>query len=74
MSVIVQSDQVTNAIVKGSPEKIRDLCTTESMPEDFDTILDSLTFDGFRVIAFGSKEIEESEANNRGFIESNLTF
>jgi magnesium-transporting ATPase (P-type) len=61
-------------LLRDRQKKIRDLCTGESMPDDFDIILDSLTFDGFRVIAFGSKEIDESEANNRGFIESNLTF
>ena len=72
MSVIVNTDGQTYAIVKGSPEKVRDLCKMESLPSDFDTILNSLTFDGFRVIAFGYKKIDPSTMNDRDHIESDL--
>ena len=41
MSVAVKDTQTSEfrAHIKGSPEKIKQLCTPESIPQDFDLIL-----------------------------------
>ena len=38
------------AFVKGSPEKIKDLCIAQ-LPSDYDTVLEEYTREGYRVIA-----------------------
>jgi cation-transporting ATPase 13A3/4/5 len=45
MSVIVRNflDQSFRTFVKGSPERIRELCTSESLPKNFDEILEIYT-------------------------------
>jgi cation-transporting ATPase 13A3/4/5 len=45
------------AFVKGSPEKIADLCIKESLPLDFERVLADYTQRGFRVIALAFKEM-----------------
>lgn len=57
MSVIVK-DFLTGsykAFVKGSPEKIRELCTKDSLPSNFDEVLQIYTENGYRVLAVASK-------------------
>lgn len=68
MSVIVREDTPTNAygrfsskyigFVKGSPEKIYELCKKETIPSDFNQILFQYTKQGFRVIGLARKEIK----------------
>ena len=41
-------------IVKGSPEKIKSFCRKETIPENFDRVLESYTFKGCRVLATAS--------------------
>ena len=45
------------AHVKGSPEKLRELCKKSSIPSSFHKILENYSKMGFRVLACGSKEI-----------------
>lgn len=40
MSVVVSRDGKIRAHVKGSPEKLRELCTKSSIPNSFHKILD----------------------------------
>lgn len=57
MSVIAKNmfDGTFKSYVKGSPERIRELCTPESLPENFDEILQIYTECGYRVLALASK-------------------
>jgi cation-transporting ATPase 13A3/4/5 len=60
MSVIVKSfmDQSFKAFVKGSPERVRELCRPESLPKNFDEILQIYTECGFRVLALASRPLK----------------
>lgn len=55
MSVIVSVNDKIRAHVKGSPEKLRELCTPSSIPSSYHTILEFYSKLGFRVLACGSK-------------------
>ena len=60
MSVLVK-DFLTlryKAFVKGSPERLKDLCLPSSLPADFDDVLHSYTRNGFRVLAFAFKHFD----------------
>ena len=48
------------AFVKGSPEKIRELCRPETLPGNFDEILQIYTEYGYRVLALASRPLEIS--------------
>jgi magnesium-transporting ATPase (P-type) len=76
MSVIVKKDNDYFSYVKGSPEKILDLCKDESIPFDKAKVLDEYTRQGFRVIAAAYKPlpVEISPDTDRDFIESELNF
>lgn len=43
--------------MKGSPEKIRALCLEDSFPDDFESVLNEYTCQGFRVLAFAHKKL-----------------
>lgn len=58
MSVIVCVNGKLRAHVKGSPEKLRELCTKESIPSSFHKILEFYSKLGFRVLACGSKPLQ----------------
>ncbi|CAD8214246.1 unnamed protein product [Paramecium octaurelia] len=72
MSVIVSRNDKLRVHVKGSPEKLRELCNPASVPRSFHKILEHYSKMGFRVLACGSKVID-SECN-RDKAECNLTF
>lgn len=80
MSVIMRhlQEEKTYAIVKGSPEMMQKLCLPETMPADFSKVLYEYAHKGFRVIAFGYKELNQPWKNlqkaSREEIESDLTF
>jgi predicted P-type ATPase len=70
---------VALAFVKGAPERVVALCTPESLPADFEHILDGLTNDGLRVLAIagGTVKAESWQAArllNRDQVETNMTF
>ena len=67
------------AFVKGSPEKMEELCTRESMPADFHSVLEHYTREGYRVVALASKVLtnmtyRKAQSVDRAEIESNLHF
>ena len=84
MSVVARKSNGYYSFVKGSPEKIIDLCQPETIPEDYATILDSYTRKGYRVIAAGMKSLHKDIKDDdcfqkindlsREYLESNLHF
>ncbi|XP_026328514.1 probable cation-transporting ATPase 13A3 isoform X2 [Hyposmocoma kahamanoa] len=44
--------------VKGAPEKVASMCSPESLPENFNTILNEYTSNGFRVIGLAHKKLD----------------
>jgi len=62
-------------IVKGSPEKIKSFCQNNSIPEDFDHVLQSYTSKGCRVLATASLLLNPSQINlKRNELERDLHF
>jgi cation-transporting P-type ATPase 13A2 len=61
MSVICKNDfdNKYRAFVKGSPEKIYELCKSTSIPTNYQQALELYTKEGFRVIALASKPLTE---------------
>lgn len=59
MSVFAKNylDDSYKLYVKGSPEKIMELSKKESIPDNFDAILNDYTQKGYRVIALAYKDI-----------------
>jgi len=45
--------------VKGSPEKISELCQQSTLPENFNLVLEQYTKEGNRVIALATKQLPE---------------
>lgn len=76
MSVIVKKNNDYFSFVKGSPEKIMDLCKQESIPFDKAKVLDKYTRQGFWVIAAAYKPLpaDTSPNTDRDLIESDLNF
>ena len=80
MSVITKNsnDKYFKVFVKGSPEKIKELCKPESIPDNFGDILNSYTLKGARVLALGGKMLKmdylQSQKITREKVESNLIF
>ena len=67
------------AFVKGSPEKIWELCRPETLPSDYDEVLARYTMQGYRVIALSVKELvnfsyRQVQSAQRDDIECDLTF
>lgn len=46
------------SFVKGSPEMIKTLSRPETIPDDFDKVLNEYTVQGLRMIAFGYRKLE----------------
>eukprot|EP00002_Diphylleia_rotans_P032381 TRINITY_DN6796_c0_g1_i7.p1 TRINITY_DN6796_c0_g1~~TRINITY_DN6796_c0_g1_i7.p1 ORF type:complete len:1160 (+),score=178.83 TRINITY_DN6796_c0_g1_i7:67-3546(+) len=59
MSVLVKprNEKGVVALIKGAPEKIRDLCLPGSVPQDFQERLEEYTRHGYRVIACARKSL-----------------
>jgi P-type E1-E2 ATPase len=49
------------AYVKGSPERISALCEKNTLPNDFDEVLEQYTSQGLRVIALSYREIPNAK-------------
>lgn len=81
MSVIVKNkfDQTFRAYVKGSPEKIADLCDRSTLPANFDSVLETYTQEGYRVIALAVRFLNQMnylniQSTKRDKIETDLKF
>ena len=63
MSVVVKDyqDNSFKLHLKGSPEKVQELCKPETIPQEFQEILDNYTVKGYRVIALATKTIDASK-------------
>ena len=48
-------DNTFRSFIKGSPEKLLELCIAETIPKNFNQILDENTKKGYRVIGLGAK-------------------
>jgi cation-transporting ATPase 13A3/4/5 len=59
MSVVIQHSKSHEylSLVKGSPEKLRRISKAETVPNDFDNILNGYTMQGLRVLGMGYKSI-----------------
>jgi cation-transporting ATPase 13A2 len=64
--------------VKGSPERIRELCNPNSLPENFDEILQIYTECGYRVLALATKALNlnfvRAQKISREEVESDIWF
>jgi cation-transporting ATPase 13A3/4/5 len=65
--------------VKGSPEKIQELCDPKTMPGNYDEVLEQYTKEGFRVIGLATKALpnlnyRKAMSIQRNEIEKDLTF
>ena len=64
--------------VKGSPERIRELCNASTLPENFDEILQIYTECGYRVLALATKALNlnflKAQKITREEVESDISF
>ena len=80
MSTIVKNIPETNFLCfcKGSPEKISELCNKNTLPENFNEVLNKYTSKGFRVLALSCKVMkmtyDQAMKISRSNIEKNLIF
>lgn len=81
MSVIVKNQLTSQyrAYVKGSPERIAELCIDSSLPMNYEEILDDYTNRGYRVIALATKDLNnyrflQIQRAKRDSIENGLHF
>ncbi|XP_045857946.1 polyamine-transporting ATPase 13A3 isoform X1 [Meles meles] len=82
MSVVarVLGDKKMDAYMKGAPEVIASLCKPETVPIDFEKVLEDYTKQGFRVIALAHRKLESKltwhkvQNISRDVIENNMDF
>ncbi|KAI5749947.1 hypothetical protein M8J76_011676 [Diaphorina citri] len=82
MSVITRTlgENHFNVFCKGSPEMMHSLCLPESVPSDFNSILQAYTQEGYRVLAVGFRPLPvkmnyvKIQRLSREEVESSLTF
>ena len=80
MSVITKNvnENFYKVFCKGSPEKLRDLCLPETIPETFNDTLNKYAIKGFRVLAMAFKTIKmsyiQSQQITREKAESKMIF
>jgi cation-transporting ATPase 13A2 len=82
MSVVVRSLATPKTMIlycKGAPEKIRSLSVPSSIPPLFDSVLDSFTLKGYRVLALGYRLLphlkwHQVQRVERGVVEGDLVF
>ncbi|KAJ6096783.1 cation-transporting ATPase [Penicillium sp. IBT 16267x] len=80
-SVLVRQfgDNGVSFFVKGAPESIKDICVPETLPSDYDELLNHYTHKGYRVIACATKYERKlswmkAQKLSRTEAESNLEF
>lgn len=78
MSVIARDVEQSRMLVftKGAPEKVLRLCSQGSLPDNVNSVVSRLSKNGYRILAFGCKDITEgfSLTGSRDSYESNLIF
>ncbi|XP_057620031.1 polyamine-transporting ATPase 13A3 isoform X2 [Chionomys nivalis] len=82
MSVVARilGDKKMDAYMKGAPEVIASLCKPETVPIDFEKVLEDYTKQGFRVIALAHRKLESKltwhkvQHISRDAIENNMDF
>jgi len=80
MSVVIKNknENLSKIYMKGSPEKIRDLCREDTVPKNFDNMLSYYTNKGFRIIGLSMKMMKmdyiQSQKLKRENAESNMIF
>ena len=80
MSVIVKNvnENYYKVFCKGSPEKLKELCLPETIPANFNDILNKYAIKGFRILSMGFKTIKmsyvQSQQITREKAESKLIF
>uniref|UniRef100_A0A5F8HHD5 Polyamine-transporting ATPase 13A3 n=1 Tax=Monodelphis domestica TaxID=13616 RepID=A0A5F8HHD5_MONDO len=78
MSVVARilGDKKMDAYMKGAPEVIAGLCKPETVPRDFEKVLEDYTRQGFRVIALAHRKLESKLTWHKiqNAIKSNLNF
>lgn len=71
-------DSSFRSYVKGSPEKILELCRPETLPSNFDEVLQIYTECGYRVLALATKPLNinflKAQKIARDDVENNLEF
>ncbi|NXL77436.1 AT133 ATPase, partial [Leptocoma aspasia] len=76
----VLGEKRMDAYMKGAPEVIASLCKQETVPVDFEHVLEEYTKQGFRVIALAHRKLESKltwhkvQTISRDAIESNMDF
>ncbi|XP_048833620.1 polyamine-transporting ATPase 13A3 isoform X1 [Brienomyrus brachyistius] len=69
-----------DAYLKGAPEMVTSLCRKETVPDDFSTVLEDYTKQGFRVIALAHRQLASKltwhkvQNISRDHIEKNMDF
>lgn len=81
MSVVIKNKQSSEyfSYVKGSPEIIKHLSDQASIPEDYQSVMNEYTMQGYRLIAFAIKKLEkvsflDIQKMQREQVETGLTF
>lgn len=80
MSVIVKNfmDSSFRSYVKGSPERISELCKPSSLPSNYEEVLKIYTECGYRVLALATKSLDinfiKAQKITRDEVEDNLEF
>lgn len=59
MSAIIENNNEKYVVCKGAPEVMIDICTVDSIPQDFHDLLYYYTNNGYRVIACATKKVTD---------------
>ena len=80
LSVLVKNlnNNYFKIFCKGSPEKIKEICDSKTIPKDFNEVYKYYSSQGYRIIAMAHKNIKLKIRNilqiKREYIENNLIF
>ena len=78
MTAIVQpsTSESLVAYCKGAPENVKQACSPESIPKDFDKVLSDYAHQGYRVLALAVKNLNTTNHSSliRSNVENEMTF